>query len=44
MGLDDLYNEIYSEFTMYGYSSKGETKKCTLENGDIIGAQFLYGP
>ena len=42
VGLDDLYDEIYSELTMYGYSSKGETKKCTLEEGDISGAQFLY--
>jgi len=39
VGLDDLYDEIYSELTMYGYSSKGETKKCTLEEGDISGAQ-----
>ncbi len=43
VGLDDLYNEIYSELTMYGYSSTGETKKCSLEIGDIDGAQFLYG-
>lgn len=43
VGLDDLYDEIYSELTMYGYSSKGETKKCTLEEGDIAGAQSLYG-
>ena len=42
VGLDDLYDEIYSELTMYGYSSKGETKKCSLEEGDISGAQFLY--
>lgn len=42
-GLDDLYDEIYSELTMYGYSSKGEIKKCSLENGDIAGAQELYG-
>jgi len=43
VGLDDLYDEIYSELTMYGYSSKGETKKCSLEEGDIAGAQQLYG-
>jgi len=43
VGLDDLYDEIYSELTMYGYSSKGETKKCSLEIGDIAGAQELYG-
>lgn len=42
-GLDDLYDEIYSELTMYGYSSKSETKKCSLEDGDVAGAQFLYG-
>jgi len=28
---------------MYGYSSKGETKKYSLEEGDIAGAQELYG-
>ena len=43
VGLDDLYDEIYSELTMYGYSSKGETKKRSLEEGDIAGAQELYG-
>ena len=43
VGLADLYDEVYSELTMYGYSSKGETKKCSLEEGDIEGAQFLYG-
>ena len=43
VGLDDLYVEIYSELTMYGYSSKGETQKCTLEIGDVAGAQELYG-
>ncbi len=42
-GLDDLYDEIYSELTMYGYSSKGETAKCSLEDGDETGAQELYG-
>ena len=43
VGLDDLYGEVYSELTMYGYSSKGETKKYSLEEGDIAGAQELYG-
>lgn len=43
-GLDDLYLTKYSELTMYGYSSKGETKKRSLEEGDIAGAQELYGP
>jgi hypothetical protein len=41
-GLDDLYDDTYSELTMYGYSSRGETKKSTLEEGDIAGAQELY--
>lgn len=43
VGLADLYDEIYSELTMYGYSSKGETKKISLENGDVLGCQELYG-
>jgi len=42
-GLDDLYDEIYSELTMYGYSKTGETEKCSLEEGDIAGAQYYYG-
>jgi len=44
VGLDDLYDTLYRELTMYGYSSKGETQKCSLEEGDIAGAQSLYGP
>ncbi|MHC4619060.1 MAG: matrixin family metalloprotease [Planctomycetota bacterium] len=43
VGLDDLYDDIYSELTMYGYSSRGEIEKRTLEEGDIAGAQELYG-
>lgn len=43
VGLADLYLEIHSELTMYGYGRKGEVKKRTLENGDILGAQSLYG-
>ena len=43
LGLDDLYEEQYRELTMYGYTSKGETSKISLEQGDIDGAQFLYG-
>lgn len=43
VGLDDLYVEIYSELTMYGYSSKGETEKRSLEDGDVTGARSLYG-
>lgn len=43
VGLADLYNETYSDLTMYGYSSKGEIKKYSLEEGDILGAVSLYG-
>ena len=43
VGLADLYEEIYSELTMYGYSEEGETKKTSLESGDKLGTQVLYG-
>lgn len=43
LGMDDVYDDIYSELTMYGYGRKGETKKRSLENGDIMGVQWLYG-
>ena len=43
VGLDDLYEGKYSEITMYGYSSKGETKKISLRSGDINGTTELYG-
>lgn len=43
LGLGDLYDTIYSELTMYGYGRKGETKKRSLENGDVLGMQVLYG-
>ena len=43
VGLDDLYDKTYSELTMYGYSEEGETKKTSLENGDKLGCQYLYG-
>ena len=43
VGLDDLYESKYSELTMYGYSSKGETKKISLEVGDVLGTQAIYG-
>ncbi len=42
-GLADLYDDLYRELTMYGYSAKGETGKRTLEEGDIAGAQELHG-
>ena len=44
VGLNDLYDKtLYGELTMYGYSSADETKKRSLEQGDIDGAQQLYG-
>lgn len=42
-GLGDLYANKDAEQTMYGYSSLGETKKQTLECGDIKGITKLYG-
>jgi hypothetical protein len=42
VGLDDLYESRCSEVTMYGYSTEGETKKCTLEPADITGLLTLY--
>lgn len=42
VGLADMYDDIYRELTMYGYSSEGETQKISLENGDRLGCQYLY--
>jgi len=42
VGLDDLYSDECSEQTMYGYAVNGETKKRTLEDGDINGVYQLY--
>jgi len=42
IGLSDLYDSACSEQTMYGYADYGETKKQTLESGDIMGADKLY--
>lgn len=42
VGLGDLYKTECSEVTMYGYASNGETKKRTLEDGDINGIKKLY--
>ena len=42
-GMDDLYETSCMEETMYGYSEEGETKKRTLETGDITGIKKLYG-
>jgi hypothetical protein len=43
VGLDDLYETVCAEETMYGYSDYGETKKRDLNAGDITGIQELYG-
>ena len=39
----DLYDSQSSEMTMYGYAGLGETKKRTLELGDIAGIRAIYG-
>ena len=43
VGLADLYEDQYRELTMYGYGKTGEIIKISLEEGDISGAQYLYG-
>lgn len=43
LGLDDTYSSAYSESTMYGYYSRGETKKQTLHQDDLNGLEALYG-
>ncbi len=42
-GLDDIYDNVCSEVTMYGYSDYGEIIKRDLEQPDITGIQKLYG-
>lgn len=42
VGLADIYQIGCSEETMYGYGANGETKKRTLESGDITGVRQLY--
>jgi hypothetical protein len=41
--LNDVYSDACSEATMYAYASLGETKKRTLDNGDIAGIEAIYG-
>lgn len=43
IGLSDLYTTTCKEVTMYGYSTQGETKKRTLETGDLNGLWKIYG-
>jgi len=40
--LGDLYNKPMTALTMYGYGSKGELQKRSLESGDIAGALAIY--
>jgi hypothetical protein len=42
VGLGDLYEGKCSQETMYGYATEGETKKRSLESGDIAGVKELY--
>lgn len=42
VGMNDLYTSACSEQTEYGYAIYGETKKRTLEAGDITGVKTLY--
>lgn len=41
-GLNDEYNASFVNNTMYGYGSKGETKKTTLTSGDMVGIDSIY--
>ncbi len=43
LGLADLYDNEWTEQTMYGYATEGETIKRDLELGDIAGITALYG-
>ncbi|HUS88120.1 MAG TPA: hypothetical protein VMW91_01925, partial [Desulfosporosinus sp.] len=40
--LNDLYDDIYIEQTMYGVSSDRELKRRSLESGDIAGVRKIY--
>jgi hypothetical protein len=40
--LNDLYTDVASEQTMYGYASDLELKKRSLESGDIAGVNKIY--
>jgi len=41
--LNDLYKSYQGEMTMYGYASYGETRKQSLEFGDVDGIKAIYG-
>jgi len=38
-----IKHEICTEETMYRFATEGETKKRTLNTGDITGIKKLYG-
>jgi hypothetical protein len=40
--LNDLYDEVAAEQTMFGYAEDGELKKRSLESGDIAGVRYIY--
>ncbi len=40
--LGDLYNKPAGEQTMFGYGAKGETKKRSLQSGDVAGILAAY--
>jgi len=42
LSLNDLYDLACCEMTMYGYAGLGETKKRTLELGDVAGIRAIY--
>lgn len=41
VGLDDLYNDVDKDLTMYGFGAGGELKKRTLGRGDVNGAKAV---
>jgi hypothetical protein len=41
IGLDDLYNDVDKDLTMYGFGAGGEVKKRTLGAGDVRGKNEL---
>lgn len=43
VGLADVYSASWSEVTMYGYATAGETKKRSLEETDLAGLRKIYG-
>lgn len=42
LGLNDFYTNDFTNNTMYGYGSRGETKKITLTSGDTAGVAAIY--